>query len=109
MHAGDRWKKEIEQALQRATVAILLISADFLASDFITDDELPPLLRSAEERGTRIIPLIVKPCRFTRDKSLRHFQALNDPKDALILLSDGDREAYYDQLATEVEKSLQRG
>lgn len=109
IHAGDRWKKEIEKALQRATVAVLLISADFLASDFITDNELPPLLRSAEERGTRIIPLVVKPCRFTRDKNLLHFQAVNDPKDALVLLSDGEQEAYYDQVATEVEKSLQRG
>jgi hypothetical protein len=106
---GDRWKKEIEKALQRATVAVLLVSADFLASDFITDNELPPLLRSAEERGTRIIPVVVRPCRFTRDKNLRHFQAINDPKTALVLLTDGEQELYYDQVASEVEKSLQRG
>lgn len=55
LRAGDRWKKEIDKALHRATVAVLLVSADFLASDFITDNELPPLLRSAEERGTRIV------------------------------------------------------
>jgi len=109
LRAGDRWKKEIEKALGRATVAILLVSADFLASDFITDNELPPILRSAEEKGTRIIPLIVKPCRFTRDKNLRHFQAINDPKDALIVLSEGDQETHYDAVATEVEKTLQRG
>lgn len=109
IRAGDRWKKEIEMALRRATVAVLLVSADFLASDFITDNELPPLLRGAEERGTRIIPLVVKPCRFTRDKNLRHFQSMNDPKDALVLLPDGEQEVYYDQVATEVEKSLQRG
>jgi len=109
LRAGDRWKKEIEKALTRATVAILLVSADFLASDFITDNELPPILRNAEEKGTRIIPIIVKPCRFTRDKNLRHFQAINDPKDALILLSEGDQEKHYDAVAAEVEKTLQRG
>jgi hypothetical protein len=32
LRAGDKWKKEIEKALQRATVAVLLVSADFLAS-----------------------------------------------------------------------------
>jgi nucleoside 2-deoxyribosyltransferase len=42
LRAGDRWRKEIDNALQRAMVAILLVSADFLASDFITDNELPP-------------------------------------------------------------------
>src|SRR5262249_30999661 len=108
LRAGDRWRKEIDKALQRAMVAILLVSADFLASDFITDNELPPLLRDAEERGTRVIPLIVKPCRFTRDKNLRHFQSVNDPKRALVLLSAGDQEVIYDQVATEVENWLQK-
>jgi hypothetical protein len=109
LRAGDRWKKEIEKALERANVAVLLVSADFLASDFITDNELPPLLRKAEDQGTRIIPLIVKPCRFTRDKHLRHFQPLNDPRKSLILVEVGEQEAYYDQLASEVEQALQRG
>jgi len=73
LRPGDRWKKEISAALERAQVAILLISADFLASDFITNDELPPILTAAEQKGTRIIPIILKPCRFARDKNLRHF------------------------------------
>jgi hypothetical protein len=109
LRAGDRWKKEIEKALNRATVAILVVSADFLASDFITENELPPLLRSAEEKGTRIVPLIVKPCRFTRDKNLRHFQAINDPKKSLVLLPFGEQEVLYDKVAIEVERWLQKG
>jgi len=108
LRAGDRWRKEIEKALHRATVVILLVSADFLASDFITDNELPPLLRNAEERGTRVIPIIVKPCRFTREKNLRHFQSVNDPKRALVLLPGGEQEFIYDQVAAEVEKRLQK-
>ena len=109
LHAGDRWKKEIEKVLEGATVAILLVSADFLASDFIIENELPPILRNAEEKGTRIIPLIIKPCRFTRDKNLRHFQAINDPKEALICIDVGQQEVFYDALANEVERALQRG
>lgn len=107
LRPGDRWKKEIEKALTRATVAILIVSADFLASDFITNNELPPILRNAEEKGTRVIPLIVKPCRFTRDKNLRHFQAINDPRKSLILLEPGEQEAYFDSVAAEVEQALE--
>lgn len=108
LRAGDKWRKEIEKALNRANVAVLLVSADFLASDFVTDNELPPLLKNAEEKGTRIVPLIVKPCRFTRDKNLRHFQAINDPKHSLALLPEGEQEVLYDQVAAEVERSLGR-
>ncbi len=49
--AGDKWKEKIERALEKSAIAILLISADFLASDFIVDNELPPLLKSAEGKG----------------------------------------------------------
>jgi hypothetical protein len=109
LRAGDRWRKEIEKALSRATVAILLVSADFLASDFITNNELPPILRKAEDRGTKIIPLILKPCRFTRDGNLRQFQAMNAPEKSLIMLSEGEQEVFYDRIAAEVERHLQRG
>jgi hypothetical protein len=64
--AGEDWRKRIEVALVASKAAVLLISADFLASDFIVNNELPPLLEGAEKRGTRIIPVIVKPCRFDR-------------------------------------------
>jgi nucleoside 2-deoxyribosyltransferase len=104
LRAGDRWKREIENALARANAAVLLISADFMASEFITNNELPPLLKNAEERGTRIIPLIVKPSRFSRDGNLRQFQAANDPKEPLILLSTGRQEEIFDRVAEEVER-----
>jgi len=108
LRAGDRWKTEIAKALDLSTVAILVVSADFLASDFIINNELQPILRNAAEKGTRIVPLIVKPCRFARDKELRHFQAINDPSEALILLTEGERELHYDAVASEVEKALRK-
>ena len=106
--AGDRWKKEIENALKNARAAILLISADFLASDFILDNELPPLLHAAEEKGTLIIPVILTPCRFTREKSLVEFQAINPPDEPLSLVDDSEREVIYDAIAQRVETSFDK-
>lgn len=106
LKSGDKWKIEIENALKRARAAILLVSADFLASDFIVKNELPPLLKKAEFEGTRIIPVIVKLCRFTRDKNLSLFQATNDPLKPLIKLSSADREKIYDWISKEIEELM---
>ena len=55
---GSDFRREIDRAIDRAGVAVLLISANFLASDFILREELPRLL----ERRGRIVPVIVEPC-----------------------------------------------
>ncbi len=101
--AGEKWKDKINSALEKSTIAILLISADFLASDFIVDNELPPLLKAAEEKGKVILPLIVKPCRFTSDDNLSKFQAINDPKHPLSKLSENDKEEMYVKVADYVD------
>jgi molecular chaperone DnaK (HSP70) len=103
LKSGDKWKIEIETALKRARAAILIVSADFLASGFIRDNELPPLLEKAEHEGTRIIPVIVTACRFERDKKLSMFQATNDPSKPINKLSAAEREIIYDRIANEIE------
>lgn len=105
--AGEKWKEEIGGALDRAAIAVLLISADFLASDFIIDNELPPLLRAAEENGTTILPLIVKPCRFIRDRNLSVFQSINNPAEPLMKLSPNDQEELYARVSERIENELQ--
>jgi hypothetical protein len=60
--AGDDWLPEITREMERAKVAVLLISADFLISKFIRSTEVPSLLARRQSGGLRVIPLIVHPC-----------------------------------------------
>jgi hypothetical protein len=106
IRTGDQWLPGIRDALKEARVAVLLISADFLASDFITANELPQLLASARDRGTRILPILVKPSRFIRDTALSGFQAFNSPERTISKMSEPEREELYAKLAEEIEMEL---
>ncbi len=63
---GDDWRPEIENAISRASIAILMVSANFLTSKFIVDEELPKFLERRANDGLRVIPLIVRPCAWKR-------------------------------------------
>ena len=41
---GQEWHKEITKAIEAADIAVLLVSPDFLNSEFIANEELPRLL-----------------------------------------------------------------
>jgi hypothetical protein len=103
---GDKWEETISNALSNSAIAILIISADFLASDFIIDNELPPLLEKANNTGTEILPIILKKCRFEREESLSKFQALNSPKSPIINLKEHEQEELWDKLAERIEDLL---
>jgi hypothetical protein len=104
--AGDKWKREIKRALDEAKIAVLLISTDFLSSDFIAKNELPPLLEAAKQNGAVILPLILKPSRYTRHKELSEFQAVNDPDRPLIKLKEAEQEEILVKLTGIIEDNL---
>lgn len=105
--SGEKWKEKIQNALDNAAIAVLLISADFLASDFIVNDELQPLLKAAEQKGTIIIPVILKPCRFLREPSISQFQAINDPVNPICKLHEWEQENIYERLSQRIEVALE--
>lgn len=90
---GAEWRQEIDNALASASVAVLLVSADFIASNFIAENELPPLLAAAEKKGVVILPLIIGPSLFETIESLARFQSINSPSKPLIGLSKVKQEA----------------
>jgi TIR domain-containing protein/ClpA/ClpB-like protein len=104
---GSRWRDEIKLAIESAKIAVLMVSADFLASEFISRNEVPPLLKAAEETGCHILPIIVSPCRFTRTPALAEFQAVNSASRPLSGMNAHEREALFLRVADTIETILQ--
>ena len=104
IEAGSDWYPEIENAINTANVAILMISANFLTSNFILGKEVPTLLRRREKEGVRVIPIIVKPCAWTQLKWLSKIQAR--PKDGRALSSGTENQIDID-LASIAEEIAQ--
>ncbi|MBM3235730.1 toll/interleukin-1 receptor domain-containing protein [Candidatus Poribacteria bacterium] len=87
IEAGEDWYQKIQEAMNAASVAILMVSANFLTSKFILNEEVPRLLERREKEGMRVFPVIVKPCAWKRVKWLARMQLR--PKDGNPL-SAGD-------------------
>jgi hypothetical protein len=105
---GSVWLEEIRAALEEARVAVLLVSADFLASDFITGVEVPALLKSAREGGTEILILILSPSAFSTFAELSKYQTVNGPNAPLLGMTKVEQESVFVSTASFVELAFRR-
>ncbi|MET0650183.1 MAG: patatin-like phospholipase family protein [Pyrinomonadaceae bacterium] len=104
--SGALWYKEIKKALASAKVAVLLVTIDYLASDFIKNEELQEFVRASEEDGLKILWVAVGHSGW-KQTPLFHYQAVNDPELPLNHLqsrAEQDRELV--RICDEIAKAL---
>lgn len=98
---GTEWKGQIDAHLESSHVILLLISADFLASDYCYDVEMDHSLARHEAGLARVIPIILRPCDWPWSR-FGKLQAL--PRDGKPV-SDW---ATHDQAFNEVARGIRR-
>jgi predicted nucleotide-binding protein len=89
---GSNWGEEIENELQQSDIAILLVSASFLASDFIVNRELPALLKRRQKEGLAIIPVLIEECLWDFVPGIAELQFANGTSKPLSSLSAVERD-----------------
>jgi pimeloyl-ACP methyl ester carboxylesterase len=103
--AGKDWKREIQNSLAEASVGLLLVSQDFLASDFIASDELPDLLKAAADEKVQILWIPASASNYEAT-GIGKFQAVIDPKKPVDQMTKPKRKAALVKIAKAIEEAV---
>ncbi|MEM6467287.1 MAG: toll/interleukin-1 receptor domain-containing protein, partial [Pseudomonadota bacterium] len=101
---GLEWEPQIRAAMARASVAVLLVSKHFLASDFIMERELPFLLERRAQGELRIIPIAVGHGSIAATQ-LSRLQFANDPKEPLEALGAAEADRVMVEICTSISNA----
>jgi len=77
---GDDWFAEIINAIERGSVAVLLVSHNSLTSGFILNEEAPRMLARHKVQAARFYPIVVEYCDWEAVEWLKRFNLR--PRDA---------------------------
>jgi hypothetical protein len=101
--AGTEWKGQIDQHFNSAGVILLLISADFLASDYCYDVEMKRALERHDQGEARVIPVILRPVDW-KGAPFGKLQAL--PTDAKPVNSWNNRDEAFTDVARGIRQAV---
>ncbi|HYY99820.1 MAG TPA: tetratricopeptide repeat protein [Pyrinomonadaceae bacterium] len=94
--AGREWAGEIDEHLKSADIILLLVSSSFIASDYCYDVELKLALGMHEAGKARVIPVILRPCKWEKAP----FGKLNAlPKNAKAVTKWSNRDDAFTDIA----------
>ena len=102
--AGSEWANAIDDNLELADIILLLVSANFLASDYCYDKEMTRAMERHETREARVIPIILKPADWN-DAPFSKLQAL--PKNAKPITTWQDQDEAFLNVAQGIRRVVE--
>ena len=98
---GSQWHQEIQNALAEADMGVLLVSANFLASDYIHDNEFNALLAKKN-----LIWIAVSASGY-KHTLLKNLQCANDPAKPLDTIPKAKRAAAWEAICDKILAALE--
>jgi len=100
---GEEWDVSIKKRLKAADIILLLVSIDFLTSDYVKGTELPTALSRHGAGECTVVPVIVRNCLW--QKKLGNLQAL--PKEAFPVENWSSRDSAYHNVVEGLDRMIQ--
>jgi len=107
LSGGQQWSQEIEQAIARSRIFVLLLTPSFLASDYILEKELPAIRRSWESPGTLVLPILLRNCFWRHVVAALQVIPTDDSGKVRAIYSWRRREDAFQRAAEQVDKALE--
>lgn len=101
--AGTNWKDSIDKHLEEAKIILLLVSADFLASNYCYEIEMKRAMERHREGTARVIPVILRSCDWNSGP-FGTLQAL--PTDARPIKNWLDMDEAYQDVVAGIRKAV---
>lgn len=102
LKAGVEWDKYISEELKQAEIILLLISIDFINSEYCYQKELEHAMNRHKEGSAKVVPIILRDCLWKHEVYSK-IQAL--PKHAKPVTTWPDLDEVWTQVAGELMKT----
>src|SRR5436305_4724548 len=102
--AGEDWQQVVDAQIQRASVILLLISPDFLASDYCYSSEMRQALSQEQTKGVRVVPILLRPVNW-KDAPFAHLHPL--PSDATFLTEWSNIDRAFAEITAGLRRTLE--
>ena len=103
--AGKEWREVIDEELQGADIILLLVSRDFIASDFAYEEEMKRAIERHERGETCVIPLIVRPTPSLEGAPFKNIQSI--PRDMTPVTAWDDRDKAWVNIEAEIRRVVE--
>jgi TIR domain len=105
--SGQKWREEIEEALARAKVAMLLVSPGFLASEFIYNVELRKIHDFVKSEEVKLLWSLVRDCLYDKDWFSAYQAVPSYPLTPWNTLREAELDSYLKRVSIEIEKAFE--
>lgn len=103
--AGEEWDKKIKEELENSHIILLLVSVDFLNSNYCYDVEIERAIEKHKKNEATVIPVIIRKCDW-HETEFGKIQAL--PKDGKAVKSFDDEDEAFFSITEGIKQSIEK-